>query len=193
MSLFRTPAHGRRGAGTALAAAGAIALLLSGCAGGVPAPSPSPSADAAKPIFASDEEALAALETAYGSFLAVSTAVTAESGASPERLKAVADGAALQDELSAAERFSADGLRTSGTIEFSIQELQSTDYAKGARVSAYVCDDISGLDLLDSSGSSLVLDGRVVKIPYTVVVQGEQPESMKVVERALWERENFCL
>ena len=194
MSLSRPMRRSRPRVGAALAAAGALALLLSGCTGDAPAPSPSPSADAAEPIFASDEEALAALEATYSSFLAVSTEVTAHGGESPERLEAVASGAALEDEMSAAERFARDGLRTSGSITFSVQELQSIDYsANSALVIAYVCDDISGLDLLDAGGSSLVLEGRVVKIPYTVVVQGESPESMRVMERTLWERENFCL
>ncbi|MFB9308670.1 hypothetical protein BJY17_001863 [Agromyces hippuratus] len=194
MSLSRPTQRSRRSAGAALAAAGAIMLLLSGCTGSVPAPSPSPSADASQPIFASDEEALAALTVAYASFLAVSAEVTADSGTSSERLEAVASGPALEDELSAAERFAVEGLRTSGTIEFAVEELQFADYdAHGALVTAYVCDDISGLDLLDASGTSLVVEGRIVKIPYTVVVQGDRPESMKVTERTLWERENFCL
>lgn len=178
---------------TALAAAGALALLMSGCTGGDPAPSPSAPTDAAEPIFATDEEALAGFTEAYTSFLAVSGAVSAEGGANPERLETVASGSALEEEKSAALRFAAEGLRTTGEVKFSVSKLQSNDHtANGTVVAAYVCDDISAFELLNAEGESLVVPGRVVDVPYTVLVAGESPSSMKVTERVLWERDNFC-
>ena len=66
-----------RGRVAASAAAGVlVALLLGGCTG-TPAPtaSPTPSASAAEPVFASDEEALAAAVEAYEKYRAASALI----------------------------------------------------------------------------------------------------------------------
>ena len=58
-----------------LGSAGVLALALSGCAG-APTPTPTPPSSAsAAPIFASDEEALAAAEAAYERYRATSVAI----------------------------------------------------------------------------------------------------------------------
>ena len=65
----KRPSRGVRSC-AALTIAGLTALLLGGCVG-EPAPTPTPSAStagAAEPIFASDEEALAAAEAAYRAY-----------------------------------------------------------------------------------------------------------------------------
>lgn len=185
----------RRRRSLALTAAGVVALVLSGCVGSPDStPTPSPS-ESSSPVFASDEEALAAAEAAYGRFLAVSTEVTNDGGANAERLDEVATGKALEDERAAAVRFGNDGLRTTGVIEFTFRDLQSNvlDEEGTAVVTIYVCDDLRGLDLLARDGSSLVAEGRVVDVPYTVELRGPRAEAMKVSEKQLWERDNFCL
>jgi hypothetical protein len=160
------------------------------------APTPTPTASSsAEPIFASDEEALAAAEAAYGRFLEASTAVTNESGSDPARLDAVATEQALEDEREAAARFHEQGLRTSGVVGFRFHDLQSvvTDNSSRVVITIYVCDDLRELDLLDESGNSVVVDGRVVDVPYTVEVEGSVAEQLKVSEKELWTRDNFCL
>ena len=174
-------------------AAAVLALALSGCVGAPPAPTPSPSTPA-EPIFASDEEALAAAEEAYARFLLTSTAVTNDGGADAERLDAVATGLVLDDERSAAKRFREQGLRTVGVVDFRVEDVQSVMAdSGGASIALYVCDDLRGLDLLDADGNSLVVDGRVVDVPYTVAVEGADADSLKVSEKELWTRDNFCL
>jgi hypothetical protein len=176
------------------AAAGVLALVLSGCVG-TPAPTPTPSPSSPAPIFASDEEALVAAEEAYGRFLEVSTEVTNAGGADPARLDAVAKGQALDDERAAAARFQEQGIRTAGLIGFRTHDLQSVaaDGSGVASVTFYVCDDLRELDLLDANGVSLVVEGRVVDVPYTVGVEGSGADSLKVSEKELWTRDNFCL
>ena len=183
-----------RAAGT-LASVAALALTLTACIG-APAPSPTPTpSSSAEPIFASDEEALAAAEAAYRAFLETSVAVTNDGGTGPERLQAVAIGSALDAERATAERFRDEGLRTAGTAKFTVNDLQAVtaDDSRGTIVTLYVCDDIRDLDLLDASGGSLVVEGRVVDIPYTVVIEGVDAEVLRVSEKDLWTRENFCL
>ena len=178
-----------------LGSAGVLAVALSGCAG-APAPTPAPTPPAsAHPIFASDEEALAAAEAAYESFLSTSVAVTNDGGVNADRLKDVATGQALEDEAAAAARFLEEGWRTSGSIGFRVSHVQSVSVPQGdeAMVSIYVCDDLRNLDMVDGAGASLVVEGRVVDVPYTVVVTGRDSLRLKVVEKALWTRDNFCL
>jgi hypothetical protein len=180
-------------AGAMVAIAAITLLAVSGCAGS-PTPTPTPtSSPAADPIFATDEEALAAAEAAYRRFLEVSTAVTADGGSNPERLESVATGQALADEIDAADDFQAEGLRTSGSIGFRVHDLQSnaaTD--RLAEITVYVCDDLRALDVLDAKGNSMVVEGRVDDVPYTVVLEGGQA-SLLVSKRELWVRDNFCL
>ncbi|MDR6906495.1 hypothetical protein J2X63_002181 [Agromyces sp. 3263] len=187
------PLRVRLRAGALAAIAGVTLLAVTGCTGApVPTAAPASSA-AADPIFATDEEALAAAEAAYERFLEVSTAVTSDGGSDPERLETVATGAALAEEIDAASEFQAEGLRTTGSIRFRVNDLQSNDVAEGlAQVTVYVCDDLRDLDVLDASGSSMVVDGRVVDVPYTVVLEGDAT-SLLVSKRELWARDNFCL
>lgn len=187
------PLRVRLRAGALAAIAGAVLLPLSGCSG-APAPTTAPtSSPTADPIFATDEEALAAAEAAYERFLEVSTSVTSDGGTDSDRLKAVATGQALAEEIDAAAEFEAEGLRTTGSVDFRVNELQSSDVAGGlVQVTVYVCDDLRNLDVLDASGQSRVVEGRVVDVPYTVVLEGDKT-SLLVSKRELWTRDNFCL
>ncbi len=182
----------RRGA--AVVVATGLALALAGCVG-APAPTPTPtSAGTPEPIFASDEEALAAAEAAYARFIEATTTVTNRGGASPEGLDSVASGDALEDERAAAARFREQGLRTTGTVSFRVDDVQSIAVDTNAvEITLYVCDDLRQVDLLNSAGDSLVVEGRVVDVPYTVVVAGADAEELRGAERDLWTRENFCL
>ena len=73
-------------------------LLLAGCGGGDPIPTlpPTPSAT---PIFASEEEALAAAEDAYAAYRGMSDQISAEGGANPERIAPFVTESRLADEL----------------------------------------------------------------------------------------------
>lgn len=189
----RTAAGARAGAGLAIALA--ATLLLGGCTDS-PAPSPSPApSQSAAPIFASDEEALAAAVEAYERYLAVSTAVSNDGGTEPDRLAAVAMGRALDEEIVAAKDLQDQGVRTVGTVGFRVKELQSYIAGNGARaeIVVYLCEDLRSLDVLDASGESLVAEGRVVDIPYTVAVSADGTNDLKVSEKELWPRDNFCL
>lgn len=184
-------------AGAGVVAAASVALLLGGCVG-VPGATPTPTAarsasPSPEPIFASDEEALAAAEAAYERFLVASAEVTQSGGHDVDSLNQVAVGDALDTQLESAATYVSDNLRSTGQRTFTTHSLQSfvEDVSRGAVVTFYVCDDLRGLDVLDPSGASVVAADRVVDVPYLVVVEG-RPETMKVSEKDLWERNNFC-
>ena len=66
-----------------------ISLMLGGCVPSAPAASPTPE-PSSTPVFASEEEALAAAEEAYAAYLAVIDEIHADGGAGVERLEVVA-------------------------------------------------------------------------------------------------------
>ena len=73
----------------AMAALAAVTLLaVSGCTG-APGATPAPtSSAAANPIFATDEEALAAAEAAYEKYSEASALVAGDGGVNPDRVDA---------------------------------------------------------------------------------------------------------
>ncbi len=149
-------------------AALAVVLLLTGCSAASPEAAPSTPSPSATPVFASEEEALAAAEEAYAAYVAVSNQVFSEGGINPERLNSVATGDFLADEMAGFERILANGWRSTGLTAFRDVVLQR--YSPGSStdiVGVYVCEDVSGVDVLDSSGASVVSPSR----PETTVMQ----------------------
>lgn len=197
MPIRRPRRAARRRVGAVGTVAVALGLLLTGCVG-TPAPTPTPTPreeSTAAPIFASDEEALAAAEAAYERFIDTTTMITNNGGATSEELESVATGSALDEESDAAKRFREEGLRTIGTVTFRVHKLQSVAQDADARtlITLYVCDDLREVDLLDAAGESMVVEGRVVDVPYIVVVTATDANNSRVSEKELWTRDNFCL
>jgi len=145
---------------TAASAVTVLLLTLSGCTeppppvGSVPAPSETP-------VFASDEEALAAAEAAYARYLEVSDRIFAEGGIDPDRLQEVTSREFLATSISGFERVQSNGWHSVGVSTFDSIELQQ--YDAGARLDAltvYLCDDVSGVDVLGVDGASVVSPDR---------------------------------
>lgn len=138
---------------TALAAAAALALLT-GCSP-EPAVPTAPPAATAEPLFATDEEALAAAEAAFAEYLEVSFQVFADGGLQPEQLEEVATGEVLRDDLARADRFEQQGLRQEGAPKIISTKLQS--HSPGppdeVEVVTYVCLDATSTNVVDSNGN----------------------------------------
>jgi hypothetical protein len=179
---------------TALAAAGALALLgLLGCAS-TPASVPTSTAPTEPPVFASDEEALAAATSAYAAYLAMSDRISNEGGAAPERIATFVSAALLPSELQGFSAFMDAKAHTVGSTSFRIAKLQSADYKriKTASIAAYVCEDVSAVDVVDGAGASLVSPDRKPLTPFEVrMVMGEK-STLVLDGRTVWEGESFC-
>lgn len=158
-------------------------------------PDPSPTAE---PIFASDEEALAAAEEAYAAYLAVSDQILSEGGANPERLREVATESVYQYELTGFENYQSANKHSVGSTLFDTVSLQSVDlsgYSVSGAVIIYACEDYSQTDVLDAQGISLVAEERKTRWPVTVAfdLTGSSTSPLIVSLIEDWTGEDFCI
>jgi hypothetical protein len=146
-----------------LPAAGGVLFLslLSGCAPSDTSTPPEPTETFVAP-YATDEEALAAAEQAYGAFVRLSTEILTQGGAEPERLERVVTGDFLESSIEGLRKFREEGKTQTGTSKIVDAELQRYSPTSGSRevITIYVCRDISAVDVFDASGHSTVTPGR---------------------------------
>lgn len=147
---------------------GAVALagvlLLAGCDGGTPIPTlpPTPSAT---PIFASEEEALAAAEEAYAAYLEMSTLIGSEGGVDPDRISGLVTADRLKDELRGFETLRESGLRLVGPTTFDVVEVQRIEISdEDAEVVFYACWDASLSRVLNAGGEDVTPVDRVDRV-----------------------------
>lgn len=150
----------------------------------MPAPPATPTAE---PVFASDEEALAAAKDAYRKYLAVLDAILAEGGVNGERLLDVASSDVLAQEEPGFRDLQSRHLRGSGSTATTVT-LQSADLMAG-EVVAYACDDISSTDILDADGNSVVGGPRTTRFAYEVAMGGRP---LIVQSRLPWSGSGVC-
>ena len=150
------------------------------------------------PIFESDEEALAAAEAAYAEYLEISDQVLNDGGKNPERLLAVVSEELYQQAAEGFESMESGGLHGVGLTRYDSAVLQSyfADALPGEQIIAiYVCVDLSGLDVVDANGTSVVSPARIERSPYVVgfaSVDFDDP-SLLVSSDEPWDGEDFCV
>ncbi len=173
---------------------GAVAVLgmlaLSGCGGGTPLPTlpPTPSST---PVFASEEEALAAAEEAYAAYqAAVDLALMTLNGSGLDK---VATDPALQNALESVANLTASGSRQVGTT--TVSSVNPTDlsplFEAGVRGDAqiYACLDLSAVGIQAADGT--VSQSNIASFPMLVTLRLED-EVLLVAEEEVWGGENFC-
>jgi len=168
-------------------------LLLTGCGGGDPIPTlpPTPSAT---PIFASEEEALAAAEEAYAAYLSGWDLVASEGGVEPERLSEWAVGDFYQEELEGFETFRDNNWRAVGQSRLHSAKLQYLDVTgqDAFPLAAYVCVDVSALDVVDASGNSVVSPSRPDLQAFEVFFEISSDQVLVPSVRDPWQSEPIC-
>ena len=187
--MRRTP-EGTRRAAIVLAAL-AVVLSLSGCfADEEPAPT-TPPVPTATPVFATEEEALAAAEEAYANYLRVTDAIFADGGSNPERLLDVATESQFQRELVGYEELASDHLHGVGSSRFDSSVLQSFHSGDDSTAVIYTCLDISETDIRNSKGESTVAPGRIER--FTTEVSFDLDERRLLVASDVpWTGESLC-
>jgi hypothetical protein len=170
------------------------ALAATGCTPGPAKPqTPAPSST---PLFASDEEALAAAKEAYAAYLAVVDGVLQDGGRDTTALSDVAVGDALDQALADAREFQAMGYRTVGSTQIGQVRLQSNNMkvgTDGVVIRAYVCEDVSQVGLFDNEGRSVVSPERPTVTPFQAAFVSSQDSADVIVsERTVWEDLSAC-
>jgi hypothetical protein len=194
MPFARFPSARARRRGAAVAAAGLLALALAGCTG-APTPTPSPTETSAEPIFASDEEALAAAKAAYERYRAISAEISQDGGEEPERIDVAVTpkyAAALHEEFAALKEH---GLHMQGTT--AIDSLSLAEWygdAGVARVSLYLCRDVSGTRVIGPDGKDVTPADRPDRTPLVAdLVSGSgEPTELVVDGVEKWSGDDFC-
>jgi len=151
-----------------LVLATAVMLALAGC---VPSDSPATSEPSASltPVFASDAEALAAAEAAYAAYQAAVDKVLVDGGSDPGRLQPLVSKRVYADELKGFRLASSKGWRSTGGTTFDHFTLESyTPSDPSEVVIAYVCSDVSSVNVFDASGASVVAESRPDRTPFEV-------------------------
>ncbi|MHB1234936.1 MAG: hypothetical protein ACYCZK_04600 [Microbacteriaceae bacterium] len=143
------------------------------------------------PRYATSSDALAAATQVYERYLLVFDQVLAESGARPERLETVLTGTALALAQADAAEFRVKGLRSVGTVRYRPPVLQAYEDPP-IGISIYVCEDVSAVDLLDSSGRSLVRAGRNPFSGFEARLVTRQDGSLVIAERNFWSGDGLC-
>ena len=162
------------------------ALLLAGCTPSTPMPAPPPTPDAT-PVFASDEEALAAAEEAYRTYVATVDAILQDGGANAERLRDLASEELLTVQREGFDAFAANGWRSEGNTELRNFVLQQY---RERNVVLYVCADVSAVDVVDSEGNSKVSPDRPPESTHEVSLHWD--DKFIIVSDEPWSGDGVC-
>ena len=184
---------------TILRPAAAVVVLVAALAATACTPAPQPPrtpAPSSTPLFASDEEALAAAEEAYAAYQAVEDQILAEGGIGGDRIQPYATREALQAAIEGFESYRLNGYHSVGSTGFDFIGLQSnslgTDGGNDA-VAAYVCLDFSQSDVLDANGNSVVREGRPLRQEFEVSFdKGTDGGTIVLASRNPWNGNDTC-
>lgn len=155
-----------------------VVMALAGCVGANPIPTLPPS-PTMTPVFASEDEALAAAEDAYRAYSEMSDLISSEGGVDPERIEPFVSQGQLSQEMDAFAILRESGLRITGETTLEVAEVQEVDLSgTEAQVAFYVCLDISESRVIDSAGQDATPIGRAARYLLEVVmttVDGKPP------------------
>ncbi len=173
----------------------ATALLLSGCAPGDSRATRDPT-PSSTPIFATEEEALAAATAAYAAYQAALDRGFATHDTS--RLVDVAGDSALTAAKASVERYRTENKRQVGESKIdSVSLVNSSGMRESGRgddhFQIYACLDVAGTDVLNDQGRSVVQADRALRFPLIVSLKWNTSSgSLFVVEEGSWDGANFC-
>ena len=178
---------------TAVAITAVALVALSGCAPEPPPIVPEPTSTT-PPLFASDEEALAAAEEAYREYLRVSDAIATDGGRDVERLEGLVTEELLGEEIENYAVYLDRGISVSGVTIFDVYELQQlVDNGDGSGlITLYACTDISQTKVLNAEGEDVTPNRKLIlPVEIEIIVSDTKPK-MLVQSTSQWSGENFC-
>lgn len=155
-------------------------------------PDPSPTAP---PIFASDEEALAAAEAAYGAYVVVSDSVLQEAGADPERALTFVTAEFREEAAAGFTLFAENQWRSEGATTFDSVELQQySESNEVAEITLYLCLDVTDTRIIDSAGLDVTPTTRDPRLPLVVEMESASEYSTDLLQAGseVWSGNDFC-
>jgi hypothetical protein len=177
-------------AATALGITLAVAGLAS-CATPEPGEPPSPD-PSVTPVFASEEEALAAAEGLYGEYLAAENALGQGGWVDVSLVEPYLRGEALTDERDAAGDLASKGYTQVGVIAFDSMSVQQIDDGGPGHFAAslYLCLDVTAADTVDATGVSVVPEARQDRVGFEIDI--DDVDELKISRSEPWSGANFC-
>ena len=170
-----------------------LIFALAGCEAKTPRISSSPKPSVKTNVAVTDDEAARLVESAYADYLSVSDQIYSEGGTNANRIDEVARGDAAEEFKSAASDLSAKQFRTLGTTTADSIQIQTIDSHSGgvSSITAYLCSDVSTVDVVDVDGASMVSPDRNARTPYQIVVEIQDSKAL-ISSRVVWVGDNFC-
>ena len=163
-----------------------VAVALAACSTQATPKPETTQAATEKPLFATDEEALAAAQAAYANYLEVSDQIARDGGANPERLKDFVTADMYQSEKATLDSLSQKQMIMTGQSRFDTAHIQAIT---GSSVSMYLCLDTSEARL---SSPDLVPDSSVNRWPLVVTMSKSNSGELVLEDSQTWSGTNFC-
>lgn len=179
----------------AVAAVVGCGLLLPGCVPPADVVVPVETADA-QPVFASDEEALAAAVEAFRSYSEATARVSQQGGEEPEIVKPFVTDELFQRELEAFDELRRLDIRLIGSVDYSPHTLQQQWIEDDGRahVIAYFCADSTGYQVVKAGSQPYrpesVPEAYVVEVGFVSEVSGSS--KLLVEEVGEWKSPDGC-
>lgn len=170
-----------------------VAVALAACSTQAPVTPTTTDTSTEKPLFATDEEALAAAQTAYANYLEVSDQIARDGGANPERLKGLVSEDLYQQQADAYLSLAESGNHAGGVSSF--DHLRIQQIAGGGNtptVNAYLCLDVSNNPVISGEGSDVTPNSRESRIPLEVSFTVGKSKNLIIESSDVWTGSNFC-
>lgn len=150
----------------------ASVIALTGCLGSTPEPAPTPTA-----VFSSEEEAFAAAEETYRAYVEALNDVDLTEPSTFEPLFAWTTGTLNSETRKTFSEMHADGWVVDGTTLLPLVKPTMADGGDFSVVEVAVCQDVSGVSVVDAEGRSVVSADRpgVQSMLATLVEAPESP------------------
>ena len=165
-----------------------VAVALVACSTQATPKPESTQAASEKPLFATDEEALAAAQAAYANYLEVSDQIARDGGANPERLKGLISNELYYSQLETYSTAASNGLKAVGNSTFNRFELQKRN---SNTLTNYVCLDVSNIRVVDGTNSDRTPEDRPNILPLELT-WSEESGVLVLQTSDVWSGTNFC-
>ncbi|MGK9147691.1 hypothetical protein KXS11_08715 [Plantibacter flavus] len=170
-------------------------FALTACTGGEITP-PTPTSTT-EPVFANEEEALAATVATYQAYLDVANQILHDGGSNPERIDAVVSAEVADIERESFARMLDRGFHTVGDIVLSepkLREYYKHPDALGVVAQMFACEVISGVDVQTADGISQVPEGRPEAVGFNVSIglTSSAPQAFTITAKEAEEGDSSC-